>query len=204
MRNNYTNNYLNTQTDAKVREVNPEQGKKDLHRRNPLLSLVLAFIIVAIAATVADFRRVPIMDEQKEVFVSQAEQAMDAAKPDLWLGDMTPQALMEQESCSTLKDYARSTMDDVTKKLLGSPAVIYDWESLKMEEIDRLWQAWNEQTTQTDLTAYLADAVAELVAEQTLPGLESSLWLVVTSDGQRYILAAEGDLWGLCPSEALR
>ncbi len=185
----------------KVREAYPKNGKRENSR---LRSMVILFVIVAIAATVADFRRVPIMDEQKEAFVSQAEQAMDAAKPDLWLGDMTPQALMEQGSCSTMKDYARSTMDDVAKQLLGSPTVIYDWESLKMEEIDRLWQEWNEQTSQTDVTAYLTDAVADLVAEQTLPGLKSSLWLVVTSDGQRYILAAEGDLWGICPAKDLK
>lgn len=46
--------------------------------------------------------------------------------------------------------------------------------------------------------------LAEAAIEQQLPGLESSLWLAVTAEGERYILAATDVLWAICPAEDLR
>ena len=67
---------------------------------------------------------------------------------------------------------------------------LYDWNLLKPEAADRIWQDWNALETKLQPEAYLADAAAALAAEQQLPGLESSLWLAVTAEGERYILAA--------------
>ncbi|MBR5536941.1 MAG: hypothetical protein IKU58_03475 [Clostridia bacterium] len=187
-------------TEVKAQESGGSKGPRE---KSFLRSLIFLFVIVAIAATVADFRSEHVVDDDKAAFVSQAEQAIDAVKADLWLGGMAAESLTEQGDWNRLNDYARSTLDDVVNKLLGTTAVVYDWSGLKMEEIDRLWKAW-EAAPQGDLNTYLADAVAALVAAQELPGLEGGLWLAVTPDGGRYILASVGEQWAICPEEALR
>lgn len=195
---------INEATDQKVQELSPREPQKEKREKSMMRSLIFLFVIAAIAATVADFRREPVIDEGLSDFIVQAEQVMDAAKPDLWLGDMSPEELLQQGNWSTIADYPRSTLEDVAKKLLGTPAVVYDWNGLKMEEIDRLWKAWETQASQADLNAYLADAAAKLVEEQNLPGLKSGLWLAVTPDGSRYILMTVGEQWAICPADALR
>ena len=185
----------------KVREAYPKNGKRE---NNMLRSLVFLFVILAIAATVSDFRRESVIDEGLSAFIDQAEQMLDAARPDLWLGGVSAETLTEQGDWNKVDDYARATLDDVAKKLLGTPAVVYDWSALKMEEIDRLWQVWEAQMTQGDLNAYLTAAAEALVQAQELPGLESGLWLAVTPDGSRYILASVGEQWAICPETALR
>ena len=195
-RRNVTASFENT-----VREAYPKKGKRE---NNMLRSLFFLFIILAIAATVNDLRREPLIDDAQVAFVSQAEQAIDAVKTDLWLGGISVHELTEQGEWNKVDDYARATLDDVAKKLLGTPAVVYDWSALKMEEIDRLWQVWEAQMTQGDLNAYLTAAAEALVQAQELPGLESGLWLAVTPDGSRYILASVGEQWAICPETALR
>ena len=178
-------------------------SSKGPREKNFLRSLIFLFVIVAIAATVSDLRREPVVDDAKAAFVAQAEQAIESVKDDLWLGGMEAATLLEQGDWNKLNDYARSTLDDVAKKLLGTPAVVYDWSALQMEEIDRLGKAW-ETAPQGDLNAYLAEAAEALVQAQELPGLESGLWLAVTPDGSRYILASVGEQWAICPEDALR
>ena len=195
---------VNEAVEDKVQEIHPSYPRKEKREKSMMRSLVFLFVIAAIAATVADFRREPIINEDKSAFVSQAEQVMDAAKADLWLGDMSAEELMQLGNWSTIADYPRSTLEDVAKKLLHTPAVVYDWNALKMEAIDRLWKGWETQTAQTDLNAYLTDAVNALVTNQELPGLKSGFWLAVTTDGSRYILTSAGEQWAICPVEALR
>ena len=195
---------MNEAIEHKVQELSPREPQKEKREKSMLRSLVFVFIIAAIAATVADLRREPVIDEGASAFLAQAEQVMDAAKPDLWLGDMSTEDLMQRGNWSTMADYPRATLEDVTKKLLGTPAVVYDWSGLKMEEIDRWWKAWKVQASQADLNAYLADAAAKLVEEQNLPGLKSGFWLAVTPDGSQYILTTVGEQWAICPADDLR
>ena len=195
---------VNEAVEDKVQESHPSYPRKEKREKSMMRSLVFLFVIAAIAATVADFRREPIINEEKSAFVSQAEQVMDEAKAELWLGGMAAEELMQRGNWSTIADYPRSTLEDVAKKLLNTPAVVYDWNALKMEAIDRLWKGWETQTAKTDLNAYLTDAVNALVTNQELPGLKSGFWLAVTPDGSRYILTSVGEQWAICPVEALR
>lgn len=195
---------MNEAIEHKVQELSPREPQKEKREKSMLRSLIFLFVIAAIAATVADLRREPVIDEGASAFLAQAEQVMDAAKPDLWLGDMSTEDLMQRGNWSTMADYPRATLEDVTKKLLGTPAVVYDWSGLKMEEIDRWWKAWKVQTSQVDLNDYLADAAAKLVEEQNLPGLKSGFWLAVTPDGSQYILTTVGEQWAICPADDLR
>ncbi len=195
---------MNEAIEHKVQELSPREPQKEKREKSMMRSLIFLFVIAAIAATVADFRREPVIDEGLSAFIAQAEQVMDAVKPDLWLGTMAAEDLMQQGNWSTIADYPRATLEDVTKKLLGTPAVVYDWNGLKMEAIDRLWKAWEAQTSQADLDAYLADAAAKLVEEQNLPGLKSGLWLAVTPDGSQYILTTVGEQWAICSMDDLR
>lgn len=185
----------------KAKENEPKTGKRE---KDYLRSLIFLFIIVAIAATVADCRREPMINEERQAFVTRAEAALEAKKHELWLGGLTVSQLMERGNWTEIDDYSRSTADDAVKKLLGVSAVLYDWQILKLEAADRLWQEWSAMEPQTDLEAYLTDAAAELTAGQKLPGLESSLWLAVTGNGERYILAATDARWAVCPAEDLR
>lgn len=185
----------------KAEEGNPTKG---VQKKSFLRSLVFLFIIVAVAATVADLRREPLLDGEKQDFVILAEAAIEQGKAGLWLGGETVEQLMKQGDWSTVNDYSRSTAEDAAQRLLGVSATLYDWRILKLEAADRLWQAWNALETKPDPAAYLADAVTGLTAEQELPGLESSLWLAVTDQGERYILAATDELWAICPAEDLR
>ncbi len=192
---------VNAAAETKAQEGNPTKG---VQKKSFLRSLVLLFVIVAIAATVADLRREPLLDGEKQDFVILAETAIEQRKADLWLGGDTADQLMARGNWSILNDYSRSTAEDAAQRLLGAPATLYDWRILKLEAADRLWQAWNALETKPEPETYLAGAVAALAAEQELPGLESSLWLAVTGDGERYILAATDTLWAICPVEDLR
>ena len=185
----------------KIQEDHPKTGKRE---KDYLRSLVFLFVIVAIAATVADFRREPVLDGERQDFVILAEAAIEQRKADFWLGGETVEQLMARGTWSTLNDYSRSTAEDAAQKLLGVPATLYDWNILKLEAADRIWQEWNALEAKHEAEPYLADAAAALAAEQQLPGLESSLWLAVTADGERYILAATDTLWAVCPAEDLR
>ena len=185
----------------KVREAYPKNGKRE---NNRLRSLFFLFIILAIAATVNDLRREPLIDDAQAAFVSQAEQVLDAAKSDLWLGGVSAENLLEQGGWSEMDDYARSTLENVAEKFLGTPATVYDWTALKMETIHRLWLTWETQSDQSAPEAYLAEKVSALVDGQELPGLERGLWLAVTSDGERYILTSRENRWAICPEEVLR
>lgn len=195
---------MNEASDHKVQELQPSYPRRERREKSMMRSLVFLFVIVAIAATVADLRREPVIDEGQSAFVSQAEQVLDAAKTDLWLGSVSAEDLTQRGNWTTMADYPRSTLEDAAKKLLGTPAAVYDWDALKMEEIDRIWKAWETQTSQTDLNAYLTDAVNALVNDQKLPGLKSGFWLAVTSDGRQYILTVMGEQWAVCPAEDLR
>lgn len=185
----------------KIQEDYPKTGKRE---KDYVRSLIFLFIIVAIAATVADFRREPVLDGERQDFVLLAEAAIEQQKDDLWLGGETVEQLMARGNWSTLNDYSRSTAEDAAKKMLGVSVTLYDWNILKLEAADRIWQDWSALETKPEQEPYLADAVAALAAEQQLPGLDSSLWLAVTAEGERYILAATDTLWAICLAEDLR
>lgn len=193
--------HVTADAETKAQKDSPIKG---VRKRSFLQSLVFLFIIVAIAATVTDLRREPLLNDEKRAFVTLAEAALEQKKADLWLGGDTVEQLMARGNWSALDDYARATAEDAAQKLLGVPAVLYDWTILKLETADRLWQDWSALETKPDPEAYLADAAAALAAEQELPGLESSLWLAVTAEGEYYLLAATDTLWAICPAEDLR
>ena len=67
----------------KIQEDHPKTGKRE---KDYLRSLIFLFIIVAIAATVADFRREPVLDGERQDFVILAEAAIEQRKADFWLG----------------------------------------------------------------------------------------------------------------------
>ena len=75
---------------------------------------------------------------------------------------------------------------------------------VKFQEIDRLWQAWSAMDPKPDPEIWLAEALAELKSQQSLPGLGPNLWMVVTPYNERYILAFADNQWAICPAENLQ
>ena len=172
-------------------------------------AFVYAAIILAVLAAVFfnvyETRNPPFaIDSDNEAFVEQVEQLLEREKENLWLGGKTAGELLQQGNWETMDDQRMADTDSVTKEFLGRSAAVFDWETLKFQEIDRLWQEWGALDPKPDPETWLAEVTAELKTRQTLPGLGSNLWLVVTPYNERYILAFADNQWAICPAENLR
>ncbi len=167
-----------------------------------------ALILVVLAAvffTVYEMRNPPLtIDSDMEIFVTRAEQLLESEKGNLWLSGKTAGELLQQGNWETMDDQRMADVDSVTKDFLGRSAAVSDWETLKFCEIDRLWQEWSALEPRPDPETWLAEAVVDVKAQQTLPGLGPNLWLVVTPYNERYILAFAENQWAICPAEDLR
>ena len=171
-------------------------------------AFVYAAIILAVLAavffTVYETRNPPLtVDSDKEAFVERAEQLLESEKEGLWLNGKTAGELLQQGNWETMDDYRMADTDSVTKDFLGRSAEVSDWETLKFQEIDRLWQEWSVLDSKPDPETWLTEEAAALKAQQTLPGLAPNLWLVVTPYNERYILAFANGQWAICPAEDL-
>ena len=171
-------------------------------------AFVYAAIILAVLAavffTVYETRNPPLtVDSDKEAFVERAEQLLESEKEGLWLNGKTAGELLQQGNWETMDDYRMADTDSVTKDFLGRSAEVSDWEILKFQEIDRLWQEWSVLDSKPDPETWLTEEAAALKAQQTLPGLAPNLWLVVTPYNERYILAFANGQWAICPAEDL-
>lgn len=166
---------------------------------------VILVVLAAVFFTVYEMRNPPFtIDSDKEVFVARVEQLLEKEKANLWLGGKTAGELLQQGNWETMDDYRMADVDSVTKDFLGRSAAVSDWETLKFQEIDRLWQAWSAMEPKPDPEIWLAEALAELKSQQSLPGLGPNLWLVVTPYNERYILAFADNQWAICPAENLQ
>lgn len=166
---------------------------------------VILVVLAAVFFTVYEMRNPPfIIDGDKEAFVVRAEQLLESEKGNLWLSGKTADELLQQGNWETMDDYRMADVASVTKDFLGRSAAVSDWDTLKFQEIDRLWQAWSAMDPKPDPEIWLAEALAELKSQQSLPGLGPNLWLVVTPYNERYILAFADNQWAICPAENLQ
>lgn len=166
---------------------------------------VILVVLAAVFFTVYEMRNPPFtIDSDKEVFVARVEQLLEKEKANLWLGGKTAGELLQQGNWETMDDYRMADVDSVTKDFLGRSAAVSDWDTLKFQEIDRLWQAWSAMDPKPDPEIWLAEAFAELKSQQSLPGLGPNLWMVVTPYNERYILAFADNQWAICPAENLQ
>ena len=125
-------------------------------------------------------------------------------KENLWLGGKTAGELLQQGNWETMDDYRMADVDSVTKDFLGRSAAVSDWETLKFQEIDRLWQDWSDLDPKPDPETWLTETMEVLKTRQNLPGLGPNLWMVVTLYNERYILAFADNQWAICPAENLQ
>ena len=184
-----------------VREHASQSGKID---RKFLSAAIILIVLAAIFFTVYEMRNPPLtVDSDKEAFVERAEQLLESEKEGLWLNGKTAGELLQQGNWETMDDYRMADTDSVTKDFLGRSAEVSDWETLKFQEIDRLWQEWSVLDSKPDPETWLTEEAAALKAQQTLPGLAPNLWLVVTPYNERYILAFANGQWAICPAEDL-
>ena len=154
---------------------------------------VILVVLAAVFFTVYEMRNPPFtIDSDKEVFVARVEQLLEKEKA------------LQQGNWETMDDYRMADVDSVTKDFLGRSAAVSDWDTLKFQEIDRLWQAWSAMDPKPDPEIWLAEAFAELKSQQSLPGLGPNLWMVVTPYNERYILAFADNQWAICPAENLQ
>ena len=166
---------------------------------------VILVVLAAIFFTVYEMRNPPFtIDSDKEVFVARVEQLLENEKENLWLGGKTAGELLQQGNWETMDDYRMADMDSVTKDFLGRSAAVSDWETLKFQEIDRLWQDWSNLDPKPDPETWLTETMEALIIQQNLPGLGPNLWLVVTPYNERYILAFADNQWAICPAENLQ
>jgi len=173
--------------------------------RSFVYAAIILVVLAAIFFTVYEMRNPPfLIDGDKEAFVVRAEQLLESEKGNLWLSGKTADELLQQGNWETMDDERMADVDSVTKDFLGRSAAVSDWDTLKFQEIDRLWQAWNAMDPKPDPEIWLAEALAELKSQQSLPGLGPNLWLVVTPYNERYILAFANNRWAICPVENLQ
>ena len=173
--------------------------------RSFVYAAIILVVLAAIFFTVYEMRNPPfIIDGDKEAFVVRAEQLLESEKGNLWLSGKTADELLQQGNWETMDDERMADVDSVTKDFLGRSAAVSDWDTLKFQEIDQLWQAWSAMDPKPDPEIWLAEALAELKSQQSLPGLGPNLWLVVTPYNERYILAFANNRWAICPVENLQ
>ena len=166
---------------------------------------VILVVLAAVFFTVYEMRNPPFtIDSDKEVFVARVEQLLENEKENLWLGGKTAGELLQQGNWETMDDYRMADVDSVTKDFLGRSAAVSDWETLKFQEIDRLWQDWSDLDPKPDPETWLTETMEALIIQQNLPGLGPNLWMVVTPYNERYILAFADNQWAICPAENLQ
>lgn len=166
---------------------------------------VILVVLAAVFFTVYEMRNPPFtIDSDKEVFVARVEQLLEKEKANLWLGGKTAGELLQQGNWETMDDYRMADVDSVTKDFLGRSAAVSDWDTLKFQEIDRLWQAWSDLDPKPDPETWLTETMEALIIQQNLPGLGPNLWMVVTPYNERYILAFADNQWAICPVENLQ
>ena len=166
---------------------------------------VILVVLAAVFFTVYEMRNPPFtIDSDKEVFVARVEQLLEKEKANLWLGGKTAGELLQQGNWETMDDYRMADVDSVTKDFLGCSAAVSDWETLKFQEIDRLWQDWSAMEPKPDPETWLTETMEALKTRQNLPGLGPNLWMVVTPYNERYILAFADNQWAICPAENLQ
>lgn len=186
---------------AKIEEQSPKKGKRE---RSYLRSLVIIFVIVAIAATVVDLRK-PSADKAQAAFTDLVYQQMEAKKADFWLGEATAQELLQQEGWITGKD-SDPDVRRTAAALLGLPHVsfsdapVLNWNGLKTEEAARLWELWQQQLEGQSEQAFISSQLALLQQNKELPGLGENLWVI----DDQYLLAVYEDTVGICPLADLK
>lgn len=186
---------------AKIEEQSPKKGKRE---RSYLRSLVIIFVIVAIAATVVDLRK-PSADQAQAAFTDLVYQQMEAKKADFWLGEATAQELLQQEGWITGKD-SDPDVRRTAAALLGLPHVsfsdapVLNWNGLKTEEAARLWELWQQHPEGQSEQAFISSQLALLQQNKELPGLGENLWVI----DDQYLLAVYEDTVGICPLADLK
>ena len=186
---------------AKIEEQSPKKGKRE---RSYLRSLVIIFVIVAIAATVVDLRK-PSADKAQAAFTDLVYQQMEAKKADFWLGEASAQELLQQEGWITGKD-SDPDVRRTAAALLGLPHVsfsdapVLNWNGLKTEEAARLWELWQQQLEGQSEQAFISSQLALLQQNKELPGLGENLWVI----DDQYLLAVYEDTVGICPLADLK
>ena len=195
------NRNQNAAFQAKMEELYPQKGKRE---RNYLRSLVIIFMIVAVAATVSDLRR-PSADKAQTAFTDLVYQQMDVQKADFWLGEITAQELLSQDGWITQTD-ADPDIRRAAAALLDQPhtafnnASVINWDMLKIEEAARLWDSWQSQPEGQSELEFINSQLAIHEQNKTLPGLGENVWVL---DNQ-YLVAVHGDMMGICPLQDLK
>ena len=180
---------------AKTEVQSPKKGKRE---RSYLRSLLLIFVIVAIAATVVELRK-PAADKAQTAFTDLVYQQMEAQKAELWLGKSTAQELLTKDGWITAADID-ADVRRTAATLLGLPHVsfsdapVLNWNGLKSEEAARLWDLWQAQPEGQSELDFINSQLALHKQNKTLPGLGENLWMI----NGMYLLAVDDGTVGIC------
>ena len=180
---------------AKTEVQFPKKGKRE---RSYLRSLLLIFVIVAIAATVVELRK-PAADKAQTAFTDLVYQQMEAQKAELWLGKSTAQELLTKDGWITAADID-ADVRRTAATLLGLPHVsfsdapVLNWNGLKSEEAARLWDLWQAQPEGQSELDFINSQLALHKQNKTLPGLGENLWMI----NGMYLLAVDDGTVGIC------
>ena len=180
---------------AKTEVQSPKKGKRE---RSYLRSLLLIFVIVAIAATVVELRK-PAADKAQTAFTDLVYQQMEAQKDELWLGKSTAQELLTKDGWITAADID-ADVRRTAATLLGLPHVsfsdapVLNWNGLKSEEAARLWDLWQAQPEGQLELDFINSQLVLHKQNKTLPGLGENLWMI----NGMYLLAVDDGTVGIC------
>ena len=175
-----------------------QSPKKGMRERAYLRSLLLIFVIVAIAATVGELRK-PAADKAQTAFTDLVYQQMEAQKAELWLGKSTAQELLTKDGWITAADND-ADVRRTAATLLGRPHVsfsdapVLNWNVLKSEEAARLWDLWQAQPEGQSELDFINSQLALHKQNKTLPGLGENLWMI----NGMYLLAVDDGTVGIC------
>ena len=122
---------------------------------------------------------------------------MEEYKPRYVLYDQLsdPQTLLQQEEHWSTT--AAADAQSAVQTLLGEGCVIQNWEELKQDEADRLWQQWFYAENYSRKDVFIVTELSLHIDHQNLPALQENSWLVQTAQGDKYLLVYADGIWGV-------
>ena len=196
----------NNTAEMQMRESNLPQARVDL--RNRILLLVITLVILA-AVLVLLWHGIsnvttPTVEEQRADFIAYACDVMEEYKASLLLGERSPEVLRNYKNWQETQLDTDDPTAAAGKLLPGQQLSLWDWETLKVREAERMFDDWYAETADWTGDKYIAHQVSRRIQRKTMPCLHENFWLVENGQGAEYLLIRDSTRWAVKPLDDFR
>ena len=205
----FTKTYTQLETNAsemQMREANLAQARADLRNRillSVITLVILAAVLVLLWHGISNVTT-PTVEEQRADFINHACEVMEEYKASLLLGERSPEVLRNYENWQETQLDTADPTAAASKLLPGQRLSLWDWETLKVREAERIFDDWYAETVDWTGDRYIAHQVSRRIERKTMPCLHENFWLVETDQGTEYLLIRDGTRWAVKPLDDFR